>query len=42
MSGSRELLVRVAQLLIQLMVISLGTALALPFVLMLFSPFLGG
>ena len=42
MSESRELFVKVAQLVIQLMVISLGTGLALPFVLMLFSPFLGG
>ncbi len=41
MSESRELLVKVAQLVLQLMVIGLGTALALPFVLILVSPFLG-
>lgn len=41
MSESRELFMKVAQLALQLMVIGLGTALALPFVLILVSPFLG-
>lgn len=42
MLGSREFLEKVAQLALQLLVISLGAALALPFVLLIVAPFIGG
>ena len=42
MFGSREFQAKIAQLAFQLLVISLGAALALPFLLILVSPFIRG